>query len=90
MPIPAHLHLNLLPSVQGQGVGSMLLRAWLGLASTRGATAVHAGVNRANLRALRFLASKWLQGLETGRACRVPNCLDGPIMTVAARDACHR
>lgn len=51
---PAHLHLNLLPSVQGRGVGSMLLRAWLELASTRGATAVHVGVNRANLRALRF------------------------------------
>ena len=51
---PAHLHLNLLPSVQRQGVGSILLQAWLELASTRGATAVHVGVNRANLRALRF------------------------------------
>jgi ribosomal protein S18 acetylase RimI-like enzyme len=36
------------------GVGSMLLKAWLELASKRGATAVHVGVNRANLRALRF------------------------------------
>lgn len=51
---PAHLHLNLLPRVQGRGLGSMLLRAWLELASKRGATAVHVGVNRANLRALRF------------------------------------
>jgi GNAT superfamily N-acetyltransferase len=51
---PAHLHLNLLPGTQGQGVGVMLLKAWLELASERGATAVHIGVNRANLRALRF------------------------------------
>jgi GNAT superfamily N-acetyltransferase len=51
---PAHLHLNLLPRVQGQGVGSMLLQAWLELASKHGATAVHVAVNRANLRALRF------------------------------------
>ena len=61
---PAHLHLNLLPSVQGQGVGSMLLRAWLGLASTRGATAVHAGVNRANLRALRFWRQNGFKDLK--------------------------
>jgi len=51
---PAHLHLNLSPRVQGQGVGSLLLRAWLDLASKRGAGAVHVAVNRANLRALRF------------------------------------
>jgi ribosomal protein S18 acetylase RimI-like enzyme len=51
---PAHLHLNLLPRVQGRGVGSMLLQTWLELASERGATAVHIGVNHANLRALRF------------------------------------
>jgi GNAT superfamily N-acetyltransferase len=51
---PAHLHLNLLPRVQGQGVGLILLNAWLDLATRRGATAVHIGVNRANQKALRF------------------------------------
>src|SRR3979490_1658415 len=61
---PAHLHLNLLPSVQGQGVGSMLLRAWPGLAVERGATAVHAGVNRANLRALRFWRQNGFKDLK--------------------------
>jgi GNAT superfamily N-acetyltransferase len=51
---PAHLHLNLLSRVQGQGIGLILLKAWLGLAARRGAAAVHVGVNRANQRALRF------------------------------------
>jgi GNAT superfamily N-acetyltransferase len=51
---PAHLHLNLLPRAQGEGIGLMLLKAWLELASKRGAAAVHVGVNRANPRALRF------------------------------------
>ena len=51
---PAHLHLNLLPRAQQKGTGSKLLAAWLELASRRGATRVHVGVNRANLRALRF------------------------------------
>jgi GNAT superfamily N-acetyltransferase len=51
---PAHLHLNLLSRVEGQGIGALLLKAWLDLAAKRGATAVHVGVNRANRRALRF------------------------------------
>jgi len=51
---PAHLHLNLLPRLQGRGVGSRLLEAWLALAIERGAAAVHVGVNRANVRAAGF------------------------------------
>jgi GNAT superfamily N-acetyltransferase len=51
---PAHLHVNLLPRVQGHGVGSKLVEAWLDLAARRGAGAAHVGVNGANLRAIRF------------------------------------
>jgi GNAT superfamily N-acetyltransferase len=61
---PAHLHLNLLPGAQGQGVGSMLLKAWLELASKRGATAVHVGVNRTNRRALRFRSQNGFKDLN--------------------------
>ena len=61
---PAHLHLNLLPAAQGQGVGSMLLKAWLELASKRGATAVHVGVNRANRRAHRFWSQNGFKDLN--------------------------
>ena len=65
----AHLHLNLLPGAQGQGVGLTLLKAWLELASKRGAIAVHVGVNRANLRALRFWNKNGFKDLNPeGRA----------------------
>jgi GNAT superfamily N-acetyltransferase len=64
---PAHLHLNLLPGAQGQGVGLMLLKAWLELASKRGAAGVHVGVNRANLRALRFWSQNNFKDLNPER-----------------------
>jgi GNAT superfamily N-acetyltransferase len=60
---PAHMHLNLLPRLQHQGLGAMLLQAWLGLARDRNAPAVHVGVNRANVRALRFWARHGFQPL---------------------------
>jgi GNAT superfamily N-acetyltransferase len=53
---PGHLHLNLLPRIQGQGVGSTLLGKWLMLAQDRGAAAVHVGVNHENRRGLGFWA----------------------------------
>ena len=53
---PAHMHLNLLPRLQYQGLGAAFLRAWFELACDLGAPAVHVGVNRANVRALQFWA----------------------------------
>jgi GNAT superfamily N-acetyltransferase len=51
---PAHLHLNLLPRLQGAGVGRFLLQAWLDLVASREPRAVHVGINRQNQRAVRF------------------------------------
>ena len=51
---PAHLHINLLPRLQGQGVGERLVSAWLDLIRARGAQGVHLGCNAHNHRALRF------------------------------------
>jgi GNAT superfamily N-acetyltransferase len=51
---PAHLHMNILPRLQGQGVGSKLLDNWLEVARSRGVEAIHVGVNRANAEAARF------------------------------------
>jgi GNAT superfamily N-acetyltransferase len=51
---PAHLHMNLLPRLQRQGIGSQLLGIWLRAVAMRGATAVHVGVNRSNERACQF------------------------------------
>jgi len=60
---PAHMHLNLLPRLQGQGLGAVLLHKWLELARDRGARNVHVGVNRANVRALQFWARHGFQPL---------------------------
>jgi GNAT superfamily N-acetyltransferase len=51
---PAHLHANLLPRVQGRGVGLRLVEAWLDLAAVHGGGPTHVGVNRENLRAVKF------------------------------------
>jgi len=51
---PAHLHIDLLPRIQGQGDGRRLLTALLdGLAAT-GAPGVHLGVGLSNQRAIGF------------------------------------
>lgn len=51
---PSHLHINLLPRLQGQGVGRELVDRWLGLAAAGGSPGVHLGVNAGNTRALGF------------------------------------
>lgn len=51
---PAHLHLNLLPRLQGRGVGTRLFKEWRNAAVEQGAKGIHVGVNRANSSALLF------------------------------------
>jgi GNAT superfamily N-acetyltransferase len=46
---PAHLHLNLLPRLQGRGVGTMLFDRWTSVARARDAKGLHVAVNRANV-----------------------------------------
>ncbi|OAF09788.1 acetyltransferase [Bradyrhizobium centrolobii] len=60
---PAHMHLNLLPRLQQQGLGTRLMHAWLERAREREARAVHVGVNRANSGALKFWARRGFQPL---------------------------
>lgn len=51
---PAHLHMNLLPRLQGRGTGSRLFAAWLAVAAARGVGPMHVGANRQNTRAFSF------------------------------------
>ena len=51
---PSHLHMNLLPRLQGLGIGSRMFAAWLSTAATRGIGPLHVAVNRANTRAVGF------------------------------------
>ena len=51
---PSHLHINLLPRIQGQDVGRRLIDRWLATVRKMGSTGAHLGVNTANARAIGF------------------------------------
>lgn len=51
---PAHAHMNLLPRVQGRGIGPDLLDVWCTAVSDFGVGNVHVGVNGQNAGAVRF------------------------------------
>ncbi len=51
---PGHLHMNLLPRLQGRGLGPALLGLWLSNAQARGCRAVHIATSATNPRALYF------------------------------------
>ncbi|CCM75255.1 GNAT family N-acetyltransferase [Rhizobium mesoamericanum] len=61
---PAHIHMNLLPRRQGQGVGTMLLERWLKNAREAGVSAVHLGASANNHDALRFWGARGFVRLE--------------------------
>jgi ribosomal protein S18 acetylase RimI-like enzyme len=51
---PSHLHINLLPRLQGRGVGRRLIEQWLRMAVAGRSSGVHLAVNAANGRAVGF------------------------------------
>jgi len=51
---PAHLHINLLPRLQGRDIGRRLVGRFLDAMQQAGARGVHLGCGAANLRALHF------------------------------------
>jgi ribosomal protein S18 acetylase RimI-like enzyme len=53
-PWPSHLHINLLPRLQGQGFGRRLIDRWLRAAADAGSTGAHLGVGGPNTRGVRF------------------------------------
>ncbi len=61
---PAHLHINLLPRLQGQGMGKALVETLLGALATQGVGKVHLGCNSDNSRALRFYDIYGFQRLD--------------------------
>ncbi len=70
-PYPSHLHINLLPRLQGRGFGQALIDRWLGAMREAGSPGIHLGVSTANHRAIRFYRA---YGLEE---FRFPNPRDG-------------
>jgi len=51
---PAHLHIDLVPEVQGGGRGGAMLRTLLAALADAGAPGVHLGVSQRNTRAIGF------------------------------------
>lgn len=60
---PSHLHINLLPRLQGGGYGGRLLRAWIKRARGLGSTGFHLGVSQDNTRAACFYERQGLTRL---------------------------
>jgi ribosomal protein S18 acetylase RimI-like enzyme len=63
-PYPSHLHINLLPRLRGQGVGSQLMMRWLAEVRDMGSHGAHLAVGAANRRAIRFYRACGFHELE--------------------------
>jgi ribosomal protein S18 acetylase RimI-like enzyme len=63
-PYPAHLHINLLPRLQGRGFGKSLIDRWLARMRELGAPGAHLGVSTANERGLAFYRAYGFEELK--------------------------
>ncbi len=54
---PAHLHIDLLPSIRGSGMGATLMRTWLGALREQGVRGCHLETMGENHRAMAFFES---------------------------------
>lgn len=61
---PSHLHINLLPRLQGQDFGRRLMDCWLETMWAMGSRGVHLGVAMANARAIRFYEAYGFLSIE--------------------------
>lgn len=62
---PAHLHIDLLPETQGQGVGRMLIETLFAALRGRGVPGLHLGMNPDNVNAARFYERIGMHRLPT-------------------------
>ncbi len=61
---PAHLHIDLLPRAQGQGMGRKIMTVFLERLRELGVSGVHLGVSKRNLNAIQFYEHLGFQKLE--------------------------
>ena len=61
---PSHLHINLLPDMQGSGWGRSMIEAMLELLTARGSIGLHLGVSADNDGAQKFYARLGFERLE--------------------------
>ncbi|HEV7158109.1 MAG TPA: GNAT family N-acetyltransferase [Caulobacteraceae bacterium] len=65
-PFPSHLHIDLLPRLQGCGLGRRMMDVWLAKVRALGSKGAHLGVSLGNVRARRFYAAYGWRELEVG------------------------
>ena len=61
---PAHVHMNLLPRLQGKGMGSKLMQAWLAHAAEKEASSIHLGVSADNPGGAAFWAKQGFEKID--------------------------
>jgi ribosomal protein S18 acetylase RimI-like enzyme len=74
-PYPSHLHINLLPRLQGRGLGQALIDSWLARIAAAGSRGMHLGVSPANHRAIRFYRALGLEEFRFPRPKPQPDAL---------------
>ena len=74
-PYPSHLHINLLPRLQGRGLGQALIDAWLARLAAAGSRGMHLGVSPVNHRAIRFYRAYGLEEFRFPRPKPEPDAL---------------
>jgi ribosomal protein S18 acetylase RimI-like enzyme len=75
---PAHLHINLLPRFQGQGLGARLIDLWLAKVSAMGARGACLATGERNPRAVRFYRAYGFTEIE-----RFGDAKDGILFGIA-------
>lgn len=73
---PAHLHIDLLPELQGQGFGRKLIDVFRAALASRGVPAVHLGMDAANTSARAFYDRLGFHELPSSRP-------DAPLLGIA-------
>lgn len=73
-PYPAHLHINLLPRLQGRGLGRLLVERWIDAVRACGAPGIHLGVRANNDRAIGFYRACGFRAMAR-RAPAMPQAL---------------
>lgn len=62
---PAHIHMNLLPRLRGQHVGTRLLKMWVEQARSAGVIGIHLGANAGNAGGIAFWQSGGFVPIQT-------------------------
>ncbi|MGB3338399.1 MAG: GNAT family N-acetyltransferase [Devosia sp.] len=62
---PAHIHMNLLPRLRGQRIGTALLQRWVAQARDAGVSGIHLGANTGNTGGVAFWGRSGFEPLQT-------------------------